>query len=207
MNKNQEKRFDKLSTDRFYLLKHKIYDDLLEFHISGSTKNVYKVMFYTNTGKVFCTCPDAKSWAVKCKCVCKHALFVLYRVLKVFVEKDQPFFQTLVLTETELVDIFTATENLYKNLDATVIDRDLTSKFNYLENKPQEEHYFDPKDLCGVCFLDFIDEPEHKTCPKCHKASHNECIDKWINSGNKICVYCRQDVWERKEKDGYKNLS
>lgn len=210
MNSNQLKRYQKLSTERFYLLDNGIENDQHQFHISGSTKNIYKVSIYTNTGKAFCTCPDAKSWAVKCHCVCKHVLFVLYRVLRIFNGTEHDFFRHLTFSATELVDIYNATDRLSTVVDETVVDKNLSSKYKNLQRgdtglEPNDE--IDPEEMCGVCFLDFVDEPDHKTCKCCHKPAHVDCINKWISSGNSLCVYCRQNVWGKTTVDGeYKNL-
>ena len=45
---------------------------------------------------------------------------------------------------------------------------------------------------CGICF-----EKVHGTktlrCPQCEKDAHKECLEKWIKSGQNICIYCRHN--------------
>lgn len=217
MNYQQEKRYNKLRTDQFYLLGNEKVDDKFKYHISGSTKNVYTVTVHPERSTIFCTCPDAKSWAAKYKCVCKHVLFVLYRVLKVFDIKDHPFFDRLWFTPEELECIQLSTEYLQGHLDNTIINSELTKKYQALQNGIEEKNNyiptgrFDVDDVCGVCFLDLEEEDVEycMACPKCNKAAHTDCIKKWISSGQKLCVYCRQNVWgEMKNSSGaYKNLS
>lgn len=214
MNIQQENRYSKLRTECFYLLGNETDEKKLQYHISGSTRNVYTVTVYTHNAKVFCTCPDAKSWAVKYKCVCKHVLFVLYRVLKVFDSIDHPFFnrdgQTLVFTPLELDCIRLSTEYLQLHTDNTIIKDDLIRRFKGLNTTADVPISFEKDDLCGVCFLELEDTAvdEYMVCPKCSKAAHSDCIKKWTSSGQTLCVYCRQDVWNKIEcsKGNYKNL-
>ncbi len=215
MNSQQEKRYAKLRTERFYLLDRSTSpEDNLEFHISGSTRNVYTVTVYPKSATIFCTCPDARSGAKKNSCVCKHCLFILYRVLKVFDQTDHPFFGRLSFTAGELECIQLSTEYLQAHLDNTVVDTDLSDRYKNVdtENKYTPTIRFDADDLCGVCFLELEDSAADQcmACPKCKKAAHEDCIKKWISSGQKLCVYCRQDVWSEIKSlatnGGYKNL-
>jgi hypothetical protein len=214
MNSQQEKRFAKLHGEQFYLLDHKVGENLC-FHISGSTKNIYTVTIYLGKKNIFCTCPDAKSWCPKYGCVCKHCLFVLYRVLRVFEGQNQPFFTTLLFDTDELDRIQLSTEYLQERLGTGITDEKLTKRFNelnlgnYQTTKPIS---FDKDDLCGVCFLELEEgsNNEYKACPTCNKVAHNECINKWISSKQYLCVYCRQEVWKNpgtKQSGNYKNLA
>ena len=202
MNSQQEKRYAKLRTERFYLLDRSVRDENLQFHISGSTRNVYTVTVYPNSASVFCSCPDARSWAKKHKCVCKHCLFILYRVLKVFDRTDHPFFDRLWFTPEELECIQLSTEYLQAHLDNTVVDRHLSHRYTSIGTATTQNDYtptirFDADDLCGVCFLELENDHADQcmACPTCKKSAHKDCIEKWISSGQQLCVYCRQDVW------------
>ena len=157
MNSQQVKRYEKLQTEGFYLLDHGTDDKgNLNYHISGSTRNVYKVTVYPRVAKIFCSCPDAKSWAARYNCICKHSLFILYRVLNVFDRTDHPFFDRLWFTPTELECIQLSTEYLQAHLDNTVINEELTMRFKNLgrDNKFVPTIRFGADDLCGVCFLE-----------------------------------------------------
>ncbi len=217
MNPQQEKRYAKLRTDRFYLLGHDTDKGNFRYHISGSTRNVYTVTVYPGTTKIFCSCPDAKSWAARSKCICKHSLFILYRVLKVFDQTDHPFFDRLWFTPMELECIQLSTEYLQAHIDDAVVKDDLTLRFKNLGVDDDDDKYaptvrFDADDLCGVCFLELVDDDptdQYMTCPQCKKVAHRDCIQKWISSGQQLCVYCRQDVWgglKATTKGDYKNL-
>ena len=216
MNPQQEKRYAKLRSERFYLLGHETDSKgNYQYHISGSTRNVYTVTIYPTDVKIFCTCPDAKSWAAKYNCICKHALFVLYRVLKVFDKTTHPFFDRLWFTPVELECIQLSTEFLQSHLDDRVVKQDLVYRFKALcddtvDNENTPVIRFDSDDLCGVCFLELADSSEaFIACPKCKKVAHKECVDKWVSSGQQLCVYCRQDVWGKvinRSSGDYKNL-
>jgi len=205
MNLQQEKRYAKLNTERFYLLGYDTDNKQnLQYHISGSTRNVYTVTVYPQTAKIFCTCPDAKSWAARYNCICKHSLFILYRVLKVFDAVNHPFFDRMWFTAMELECIQLSTEYLQAHLDGGVVNDELTRRFKQLNDETETETptttiRFDANDLCGVCFLELEhgSEAEYIACPKCKKAAHQDCIQKWIDSGQRLCVYCRQDVWAK----------
>ena len=223
MNPQQEKRYAKLRTEHFYLLGQDNDDKgNILYHISGSTRNVYTVTVYPADAKIFCSCPDAKSWAARYNCVCKHSLFILYRVLQVFDRTDHPFFDRLQFTPLELECIQLSTEYLQAHIDATVVKDDLTRRFKNLNRKSEDMNEeqvtmrFDADDLCGVCFLE-LDEgsqastTKYMTCPQCKKTAHQDCIEKWISSGHRLCVYCRQDVWsahnqKTKTNGDYENL-
>lgn len=212
MKVQQEKRYQKLFSEHFYLLGHEMKKNMI-FHISGSTKNVYTVTIYPDKGTIFCSCPDAKSWAAKQKCVCKHCLFILYRVLKVFDGTDHPFFDRLEFTGEEMERITLSTELLRYHLDGGIVDDELTRRFSDLHVDKTENVTirFDAEDLCGVCFLELEDQDaqNYMACPKCKKAGHKDCIRKWIESGQILCVYCRQEVWRNNKNNGrdYKNLA
>ena len=213
MNSQQEKRYAKLKTDLFYLLDREVTLQNYEFHVSGSTCNIYTVTIYPDEAIICCTCPDAKSWAKKYNCVCKHCLFVLFRVLKIFDRTNQPFFNTLMFSPDEIERITVSYSFLTTHLDDTLTSKELTNRYKTMthsEREPQQTTIrLEENDLCGVCFLEFTEDTTdtYKVCPKCNKPAHDTCINKWIESGQKLCVYCRQKVWGSiATKDHYKNL-
>lgn len=185
MKEEQLKRYNKLSTEEFYLLNKSKIDHKLVFEISGSTKNLYKVSVYEpidNISQIFCTCPDKRSHASKQKCLCKHELFVLIKVLKVIDQYDEIFDNqnTPILYGRLLGDIHSA----FEKLDVTKLKEVRKDK---VEIKPDE--------ICGVCFDDLAQDPLGPTgywsCKVCKHTLHQRCHNKWFNMGNRICVYCR----------------
>lgn len=225
MNQQQRQRFEKTGRETFYLLDRKQKDpEHLEFHISGSTRNVYIVTIYLKHHNIFCTCPDAKSWAKKYNCICKHALFLLYRVLKVFNTTEHAFFRDLTFSEEDLANIQNSYGLLYAHLDDRVCNAELTARYKRIvetnstkldsteSTKPEMAKPFTVDERCGICFseLEETERDQCVACPVCKNNVHQECNDRWIASGQKTCVYCRQIVWissSANKKSEYTNLN
>lgn len=45
---------------------------------------------------------------------------------------------------------------------------------------------------CGVCY-DTLDD-NILACPKCSQCTHFDCLKSWLESGQRNCIYCRQDL-------------
>ena len=134
MNRQQSARFAKLKTEKFYLLDRKMVDNVITMHISGSTQNIYTVTINMERSSIFCDCPDNKTRAKSQGCVCKHCLFVLYRVLRIFNGTDQRFFIALTFTPDDMERILLAYVDLNATLDTaanqTIINKSLTDKYH-----------------------------------------------------------------------------
>lgn len=207
MNDNQYKRFKKLSSEPFYLLE---YDQNFVFKISGSTKNIYTVSINAFSKTINCDCPDSISWAKKCNCVCKHCLFILYRVLKIYNTLDVPFFNTLHFNDSDMKLINTSFQLLPYHLDPNAINDDLVIKYKNLQsdNPIQNELVvIEPGDICGICFIDIEESNDIYVCQICKKVTHKVCINKWFDSGLKLCVYCRQQTKRTTDTNKYQNLN
>jgi hypothetical protein len=195
MKHDQLKRFNKLSTDEFYLLDHNSISsgsEFYEFTISGSTKNVYKVKLY-NSGKTFCNCPDFLGHAKRAGCVCKHVCFVLSRVLKY---NDQSFYDTLTFDCEKVKDLCTCL-----SIDSCLINLSLTDKYIDLkDNQPNFNKYREIKedDDCPICYMELGSGSDLCIlgCPACLGAIHKKCMEKWL-SNKKSCCYCRNNIWEK----------
>ena len=217
MNQQQVKRYNKISEDPLYLIDFKVNSEknILEFHISGSTKNIYTVKLCTDYTD--CDCPDGRSWAKKFKVICKHSCFVLFKVVKIFNENNgsvlnynkQPinYFLNNKLNIDEYNYIKTFLEK--KSISSDVINQSLIDKFKHLStcnNDPKElfKHSIrtlDPDDDCPICYDSFgIDNTLLLTCPDCHNYVHTSCMEKWLQY-NKSCVYCRSETWTKIDKD------
>ena len=59
----QQKRFNKLNYESFFLLGVEKKDFGFHLNIAGSTRNVYTIRINQNSKTIDCDCPDAKSWA------------------------------------------------------------------------------------------------------------------------------------------------
>lgn len=202
MKYDQQRRFNKLNTEEFYLLDHTSCNretQFYEFTISGSTRSVYTVKLYT-TGKTFCTCPDFVGHAARAGCVCKHVCFVFARVLK-YPDPDLEFYETLTFDYPKMQELcrcFT--------LDSSVVNMSLTDKYIDLkENKPKFDKYraIQADDECPICYTELSENI--LGCPACLGAVHIKCMEKWLTN-KKTCCYCRNPVWERYNEIGVLQL-
>jgi hypothetical protein len=198
MKYEQQKRFDKLSTDEIYLLEHQQQNSsassFYEFTIAGSTRNVYKVNLL-DSGKTSCNCPDFLGHAKRAGCVCKHVCFVMSRVLKY---KNVSFYDSHNF-EVEIVKKLCSQLNV-ETIDSCLVNLSLSEK--YVERKDNQikfDKYREIKegDECPICYTDLVvDSPELVIgCPTCLGAVHRKCMEKWLTN-KKSCCYCRNRVWE-----------
>lgn len=114
MNDEQYKRYRKMNGDNIKCL-YKKHDKKknIYFLISGSSGTNYKVTIPTD-GKITCSCPDFINGAKVQECVCKHCLYVIYNVLKLFRDIDHTFFKRCRFTPDEIHDIHTIYRELLK---------------------------------------------------------------------------------------------
>ena len=80
----QMKRINKLYIDEFFFLRaHETRSEVCWFVylVSGSTGTEYTVVLETDGG-LRCDCPDYNTHCQKHNVVCKHIVFLLFRVLK-----------------------------------------------------------------------------------------------------------------------------
>lgn len=209
---NQTKRFNKLKTDAFYLLNRENTTQNLKFHISGSTKNIYTVVIDKKSNSIDCDCPDGKYASKNLNVKCKHCLFVLVRVLRLFKDCTDDFFTTLKFSPSQLESIVEKYDQLDKRLDESLIDINLTKKFEQIKNNTTPEPSqptVKPDSCCGVCFDDLIPEKasEYEFCDRCGNAAHTDCVKAWMRQHD-TCMYCRVKVSKNNVKTGqYDNLS
>jgi len=202
-------RLDKIYNDDLYLLNKEEEQNKLVFDISGSTKNIYKVQIYFGCKKIFCNCPDAKSWAKKYDVICKHSCFVLFKVLKLK-ENVQDFFESLVLNESQIEHIKNTFSKITNNED--FINKELSIRFEKIKNdehgkkidsnKSQENDAF-----CSICYDEFeniLDINENQQCKVCNQIFHKKCLNKWFTMGNNNCPFCRSIL--NFNNGEYKNL-
>ena len=217
MNTFQLIRYNKIHHEPLYLLNKEEQDDKLIFSLSGSTANIYKITLYQNSRKLFCNCPDAKSWARKHNCLCKHICFILFKVFKYCIDKDTTLlFNTLTLSLDEFNLIKDKYQELSLNLDNEYINQDYLDKFTKLSNNniPNDvlfsvDKIIDTKeDDCPICYDLLKNVNNCVQCPICQNIFHNKCMDKWTSSGNNTCPYCRSGIWKKfnKNTSDYDNL-
>jgi hypothetical protein len=212
----QRSRFLRLRTDEFYLIDTETTpearadgaDTLHRFKISGSTRSMYTVRLRSD-GTLGCTCPDMAMNCKRVNCVCKHACFVLYRVLK---HHDVEFFRRgNVLEDEELARVLQTARNLRSEVDPAVMFESLSLSLSdaVAARKTNQDDTFAfcgdlpavADDDCPVCYdrLDH-DAAALLTCVACRKSLHRVCMSKWLltcQKGQKTCVYCRSPAWNR----------
>jgi hypothetical protein len=199
----QLKRYNKIFTEKFYLLD---IDTSPENHylinISGSTFNVYNLKFYHISKKIYCNCPDAKKWAEIQGCSCKHICFAFHKIFGLTQEEIENYnFHGIT------PDLYDKCEDKIKNISFQtdpsndLINDQLIAKFNELktEKEPKKDIFkTDEKkvsDDCPICY-DKLEENILK-CPSCNNLMHKECMEMWLNSNQDTCPYCRSKVWTK----------
>lgn len=209
ISNEQYKRFSKILNEQFYVLD--FLEEELKFKISGSTQNIYSISIDKILCTFSCDCPDMKSHCISKKCLCKHIVFVLIRVLKYFetdiyrklkFNKDTflPFLEKIKTSYIEDLSLTNLSLNeKYKlRVNSGYIEENIINKFSFYSF---EEGY-----ECAICY-DLLDVKEELLgCPTCKQSFHKNCFNKWLeNSNYKNCVYCRSTVWKEYNKINIKS--
>ena len=158
-------------------------DTKADFVVLGSTGNVYNV---TIDDKISCTCPDALKGNR-----CKHAFFVLMRVLGV--SAQNPILQQKSLTEDDFKSMNISNLRVPQTAEAP-----LTVKSAYQTSKLPVV----PKNLedCPICY-EKIGTEEHEACKQCRYAFHSECLSTWWAHANQnTCPMCRSEDFRKKRE-------
>jgi hypothetical protein len=198
-------RFEKINSDDFFLLNKSMDESKLTFNICGSTKNVYETNIYLKSKMIFCNCPDSKSWARKYGVICKHSCFVLFKVLRLKIDK-MDYFNKLIFNEQQIQEIKDSFERLnLLNYEEDFLNKDYSNRFNSIKKNSSNKQVIvlkneddeDKENFCAICYEDFENIKnikENFQCLVCLKILHNKCINKWTSMGNKTCPYCRSSI-------------
>ena len=221
---NQQKRFNSMSKENFYLLNITKEPSNFILNISGSSRNIYQIVVNEELRTINCNCPDSKGWAKHYNCVCKHSCFVLFKVCNDTITLESDFFQHLRFNIEDFAKItekllekfvfFNSYEFLRSNDD--IVSIELLDRFQKLQLEDNEEKTYEPKkaikkeEQCPICMQEFKEEEEeHLECPECNNILHKTCMEQWLNIGHQTCVYCRSECWKDYFQDyesEYKNL-
>ena len=205
-------RLDKVYNEDFYLLDKYQEDNKYIFKICGSTKNIYEVKLYLNSKRIFCNCPDSKSWARKYNVVCKHCCFVVFKVLKLNFGKDK-YFNSLVFDDAQITALKQVFDRINMNSVEDFINTEYSKKYKSIKQQQTEKENTNiiPREsddeFCAICYDEFEDiknKNENIQCKTCMKILHKKCLEKWLNMGNKTCPYCRTQI--QSDNSQYKNL-
>jgi hypothetical protein len=197
MLQEQLKRFQKISTEEFYLIGNEQNNDgNIKLLMTGSTKNVYEINLHDNN-LVTCNCPDSTTHAKRHNVLCKHLCFLHFKICR---STDVSFYSTKKLSNIDREKLIERL-NILKNTE-------ISKKYyeNYIKKlNGEKESDFDKakRDIdindadCPICFDELKDNI--KFCPECSNPVHQKCIDKWMESHDE-CIYCRSNIWKK-----YKN--
>lgn len=180
------------------------------FKISGSTANLYTVVV-DDDGDINCDCPDSSSWAARCDCKCKHCCFVWIRVMgqdgTTILDNSQininEICQSLSLNFTQnnrLVNMEFHKRYTKSKITGNCVNHSASDKFIVSKE-------IDEDDDCPICFESLCGNIECQQCPTCNNIIHTRCMKKWLQVGNKTCVYCRSKVWTEIIPKTTQNLS
>ena len=192
----------KCSYQLLYLLKVNFSDnDDIIFKITGSTLNVYTVIFSNNTFK--CDCHNTNK-----SVFCKHICFIICYVCKlydpdIFINLKFNSYHKIVL----LLKLFT--ESFYK--DTRVYDSYLSNKYDIVLkviNSSYTNTIRNKECQCAVCY-EKLDEYIY-TCRCCNNAIHDSCSEKWSKYNN-TCIFCKEYIVPKdlryKNENGYINIA
>lgn len=203
MKTQQYYRYNKIFSDNFYLLNKSEEHNKLSFDVSGSTSNIYKVNIYFASRMIYCNCPDAKKWAKSYCVICKHCCFVLFKVLKLDLAEYESYLQVLVFTPEQISHIKQTFQNTNISNNNEYINEEYINKYKQLleDSKATAQQSIVPKEtqdiMCCICYDDFeniTDISKNKQCKVCQTILHKECLNKWLQSGNNTCPYCRSTI-------------
>lgn len=209
ISNEQYKRFHKILNEQFYLLE--FIEEELIFKISGSTQNVYSISIDKRLCTFSCNCPDMKSHCINKKCLCKHIVFILIRVLKYF---DTDIYNKLKFNEDIFLPFLEKIKNTYVE-DLSLTNLSLNEKYKLISDKSLKDenimdkfssYSFEEGYECAICY-DLLDSNEELLgCPTCKQSFHKNCFNKWLESSNyKNCVYCRSNIWKEYNKKHVKS--
>lgn len=207
MKLEQHYRFQKIFTDNFYLLDIKDNKYNCIFKLSGSTQNIYTVRILKNDNKnhICCDCPDMKKCAPKHGVLCKHIIFIIFKVLKLFNYKNKMsqiiidndggnFLETKILLK-ENIEVISVFIDIFNYNDSDIVNKDYRDKFNKMTKNNDSISFIDNNSTCVICFdcFECKDSDFISKCSRCVGIFHKECLQKWLNYNN-TCPYCRSKI-------------
>lgn len=218
----QFSRFKRLYREPFYVLETVVTGPTdacaARLVLSGSTGSGYRMRIDRATGRVSCGCMDACTNCTRLHVACKHACFVVARVLRLDVEAVLSFLSTLRLRPRDVdaialdgsggdasphppeaggsIDI----DRLCAELDRGAAIGAIGSParipspvdFETVKRPPE------PGDDCPVCYCELLTGGNLRGCPDCGRGVHLECVRRWLaHAARPTCVFCRSTVWSK----------
>ena len=204
--REQEARIERMQSEPLFIIDtvERVPGLVFSIAVSGSTANLYTVTIEAQhtPGKcvVSCTCPDGCMMAKFKRVKCKHACFVLLRLLRQVPEvvlregalnhRDvaQP-----VLDAAQRACTIRNWESL-TNREYQRVYEQLAASASSLSHLDVDVAALEEED-CAICLEPHaVDAREAAAqCLVCHKAFHRQCIDVWLacKGGVRQCPLCR----------------
>ena len=192
----------KALTQPIYLVRLDYDPSQLTFHIIGSQKRVYQIVF-PKAGVPDCTCPDQ----AQRKACCKHIHFVACKILHM----DPPLWRLLAsdLQGHDLEKVYNdilrelphlhvaAPEDLNKRYEAFCSIENGTALGTGNESARNSD--------CCICLSSFDESGGALfTCSRCRNAVHLQCWQQWQSANSSgCCIFCREPARTLMARDQY----
>lgn len=200
-------RMTKIASEPFFLVAHPEATELgaLTFVVSGSTQTRHTVTL-TREGRVFCSCMDARVRCRQCGCICKHACFVLVRVMRL---PSVAVYTRLRLSEADLrtcAEVVAGRTALHDAVFRPMVTPGGPPASGGHHRPGAVFTAFRPprdEDECPICYTPLL-HPDAEAnplrgCPDCSQAVHRDCMRRWVvyspSRADNTCVMCRSPVW------------
>ena len=185
LSTEQRKRYDRIFQEPLYLI---AANHSHEYLMHGSTGKQYCVRVNPNAARhdvlAKCDCPDARQRARQRQVLCKHACYVLIRVLKLSIRS--------LYTRPDAARVLLAITEHAHHFPGQYTDEEFSS----LPPPPNPYAATSQKrnDECPVCCEDLTNDEKQLQCPECRNALHEDCMRRWVRGGSQRrerCVFCR----------------
>ena len=128
-------RFKRMYSQPFFVLAGEVRPAEMVFTVSGSERDAYILRLVRSTGRISCSCRDACVNGARLGCICKHACFLLYRVLRLGDVRPMTtrslsaeLFDSLVARATQVVERAGGARDAGDAGDAGAKDRDRVAR-------------------------------------------------------------------------------
>jgi len=194
-------RLQKVANEPFFLVAHPVSTDSgdLIFAVSGSTQTRHTVELGRD-GRITCSCMDARTRCRRCGCICKHACFVLARVIRL---SNPASYSNRRLSEADLRTC-TAAVSGRAGLQEAVFRPLVFAQRESVLSPATFSQFRRPVsgDECPICYATLMPKTAHnplRGCPECSQAVHRECMSRWARCASRpedrSCVMCRSSAW------------
>lgn len=186
-NQRYDTRRSRAVSQKIYLihLDTNTNDSQIIFHILGTTKTIYTIIFEKGMGPV-CSCPDYKLR----KNICKHIYFILTKLLNNISVYDW-------LKIDKLDNIKDKLNKMLPQLNVKPDDYYIKLYEKHLNgvNENNLETKYRRNDDCCICISKIENNDTVIVCQICSNALHYNCWNRWKEVKNDtLCVYCRNII-------------